>query len=291
VPLGKVVVDICYQCALTLVAATAPHRARPEADRDLADGIAAAAVQTLHRHNHSGKAAVSVDRRSSAPMSPSALHSPQVAALRHRGQGERVIIACVAGRGQAPNTRSGLSAWVRDVTVLTNPGRRGVVRRISRRTTTFDPQAQPRPPMYRLRPDLWVSPAALSHAKYYSGWWPSPTQITRRFGGGGRAAAVRSPRAQRPAASFDVKRLVLATVDDEFALGPHGRESGRVDHPEVPELSRYVGVLLERPTPVVDASVSWAGVPFCRVGGPAGAERERVSARRPRRCAGWGGGR
>jgi hypothetical protein len=55
-PLGKVVVDICYQCALTLVAATAPHRARPEADRDLADGIAAAAVQTLHRHNHSGAA-------------------------------------------------------------------------------------------------------------------------------------------------------------------------------------------------------------------------------------------
>ena len=157
-----------------------------------------------------------------------------------------MIIACVAGRDQAPNTRSGLSAWVRDVTVLTNPGRRGVVRRISRRTTTFDPQAQPRP-LHRLRPDLWVCPAALSHAKYYSGCWPSATQITRRFGGGGRAAAVRSPRAQRPAAGFEVKRLVLATVDDEFALGPHGRESGRVDHPEVPELSRYVGVLLETP--------------------------------------------
>ena len=157
-----------------------------------------------------------------------------------------MIIACVAGRDQAPNTRSGLSAWVRDVTVLTNPGRRGVVRRISRRTTTFDPQAQPRP-LHRLRPDLWVCPAALSHAKYYSGCWPSATQIIRRFGGGGRAAAVRSPRAQLRRASCDVDRLVLATVVDEFALGLHGRESGRVDHPEVPELSRYVGVLLETP--------------------------------------------
>jgi len=144
---------------------------------------------------------------------------------------------------------------------------------------------------YRLRPDLWVCPAALSHAKYYSGCWPSPTQITRRFGGGGRAAAVRSPRAQRPAASFDVKRLVLATVDDEFALGPHGRESGRVDHPEVPELSRYVGVLLETPD-TGGGRIRFLGRgAILPVGGPAGAERERVSARRPRRCAGWGGGR
>jgi hypothetical protein len=107
-----------------------------------------------------------------------------------------------------------------------------------------------------------VCPAALSHAKYYSGCWPSATQITRRFGGGGRAAAVRSPRAQLRRASFDVDRLVLATIVDEFALGPHGRESGCGDHPDVPELSRFVDVLPE--TPGASGERIPLGVPFCR---------------------------
>jgi hypothetical protein len=44
-----------------------------------------------------------------------------------------------------------------------------------------------------------------------------------------------------------VKGLVLATVVDEFALRLHGRESGCGDHPDVRELSRFVGVLLETP--------------------------------------------
>ena len=55
-------------------------------------------------------------------------------------------------------------------------------------------------------PTFGVPGRAVSR-KYFSGWWPSATQGTRRFGGGRRAAAVRSPRDQLRRANCDANGL------------------------------------------------------------------------------------
>jgi hypothetical protein len=76
--------DVHYHCALPLVAATPPHLAVLEADRDLADEVAVSAMQTINGHNRSGKVAC-------RPIAWPPLPGPnppsiKVAALRHRGK-------------------------------------------------------------------------------------------------------------------------------------------------------------------------------------------------------------